>query len=108
VLFRSDLNIRSRVNELRCSFEQLLTEKLGVRQETLARYLLDVIETPIAEVHRGHKLCQEYRYADTMNGASESVKMPSKLEAVEKLVKMAGWNAPEKVEQKLIVEIEKL
>lgn len=101
-------NVRLRVEELRCSFDRLLVEKLGVKQETIARYLLDVIETPVAEVTRGHKLCQEYHYAETMHGVVEKVKMPSKLEAVEKLVKMAGWNAPEKVEQKLIVEIEKL
>lgn len=101
-------NVRVRVEELRCSFDRLLVEKLGVKQETIARYLLDVIETPVAEVTRGHKLCQEYHYAETMHGAVEKVKMPSKLEAVEKLVKMAGWNAPEKVEQRLTIEIEKL
>jgi len=101
-------NVRVRVDELRCSFDRLLVEKLGVKQETIARYLIDVIETPVSEVTRGHKLCQEYHYAETMHGAVEKVKMPSKLEAVEKLVKMAGWNAPEKVEQRLTIEIEKL
>ncbi len=101
----ADLNIRSRIEELRLSFEELLTKRLGVTQESIARYLLDVIETPVSDVHKGHKLCQEYQYTEHMNGANEKVKMPSKLEAVEKLVKMAGWNAPEKVEQKLIVEI---
>lgn len=104
----ADFNIRSRVDELRVSFEELLVKRLGVRQETLARYLLDVIETPVADVHKGHKLCQEYQYSEHQHGVNEKTKMPSKLEAVEKLVKMAGWNAPEKVEQKLTVEVIKL
>lgn len=104
----ADPNVRLRVDELRCSFEEVLINRLGVKQETLARYLMAVIQTPLADVTVDHELCQEYSRTDGDKVTTEKVKMPSKLEAMKQLVAMAGWNAPEKSEQKVTIQIEKL
>ena len=87
-----------RVQELRRDFADVLENRLGVRRETIARYLVAIITTPISEVHKAHEMCQEYSEAPNQFGTIVKCKMPSKLDAVEKLVKMAGWHAPQQIE----------
>lgn len=101
----ADFNVRSRVEELRSSFEEILVDRLGVKQETLARYLMAVIQTPLADVTVDHELCQEYSRTDGDKVTTEKVKMPSKLEAMKQLISMAGWNAPEKTESTTTVVV---
>ncbi len=43
-------------------------------------------------------LCQEATQITNEKGATTRIKMPSKLEAVEKIVKMMGWNEPDKLD----------
>jgi hypothetical protein len=124
--------VAARVGELRQSLRTVLADRLGVRQETIARFLLGIIETPVGEIspqspecqaqspecQAQSPECQEYKRTrrvvghgdDAVEWEIEQIKMPSKLEALNLLNKMAGWNEPEKLEHggKLIVEIRKL
>lgn len=112
----SDPKISQRVADLRKSFKEVLENKLGVKQETLARHLLSIIETPVGEVTEESPLCQEYTRSRQLIGKgeeaeeweTEKVKTPSKLDAIKELNKMAGYYAPEQVESKLEVVIRKL
>ena len=94
----ADAKVASRVSELRRDFSFALENRLGVRRETLARFLVSVIETPPSEVDANSPLCQEHTETTSVYGTSRRTKMPSKLDAVEKLIKMAGWYAPQKIE----------
>lgn len=90
--------IKTRVEQLRTSFRKVLEERLAFRQESMARYLVDILETPIGEVNADHRLCQEHSRIDSEKSSSERFKMVSKAEAAKILNAMAGWNAPEKKE----------
>lgn len=104
----ADDNVSLRVAELRMSFREVLEKKLGVRQETIARFLVSVMETPgeevantpysplVQEIKRSRKVVG--RGEDAEEWETEQVKMPTKMDAAEKLNKMAGWYEPEKVE----------
>lgn len=102
----SDPKISQRVSDLRKSFKEVLENKLGVKQETLARHLLSIIETPVGEVTEESPLCQEFTRTRQKVGhgeeaeewETEKVKTPSKLDAIKELNKMAGYYAPERVE----------
>lgn len=63
-------------------------------------FLCDILETPIGEVGPSHVLCQEYR--ELGNSGGRVVKMPSKLDAFDKLAKMCGWYEPEKKEHRIV------
>lgn len=82
--------VAERVKMLRTNMRRVLEEKLGVKQETIARYLMEVLETPVGDVEEGHRLAQEQ--------GKFGMKMFSKAEAAKILNQMAGWNAPEKVQ----------
>ncbi len=94
----ADAKVMLRVRELRGEFAKVLENRLGVRRETIARYLVAIMQTPVGEVKESHELCQEYSETTSTWGTSYRCRMPSKLDAVEKLIKMAGWYEPEKVE----------
>ena len=109
----SDLKIASRVAELRTSFREILEKKLGVRQETVARFLLSVMETPVEEVCENSALAQEVKRSRKFVGKGEDaeeweieqVKTPSKMDAAKELNKMAGWYEPEEVKHSGTIEI---
>lgn len=101
--------VKLRVAELRTSFREVLEQKLGVRQETIGRFLVSVIDTPVEEVVPNSPLAQEIKRSRKVVGRGEDaeeweveqIKTPAKLDAVEKLAKMAGWYEPEKQEVKV-------
>lgn len=66
-------------------------------QRTL-EYLVEILETPAGAVDERHRLCQEVQESTTRTGTTVKVKMPGKLEALEKLIKLRGWYQPDKVE----------
>lgn len=109
----SDTKIAQRVSELRTSFRDILENKLGVKQETIARTLLAIIEIPIGDVDETHSLAQEVKKTRKFKGKGEDaeeweveqIKTPSKLDAIDKLNRMAGWYEPEKQEHSGAVEI---
>ena len=84
----------------------MLEQKLGVRQETIARFLVACMETPVEEVAENSPLAQEVKRSRKFVGKGEDaeeweveqVKTPSKLDAAKELNKMAGWYQPDKVE----------
>lgn len=101
----ADAKVELRVEELRTSFRDVLEKKLGIRQETIARFLAAVIETPVEEVVPDSSLAQEVKRSRKMVGKGEDaeeweveqIKTPSKLDAAKELNKMAGWYEPEEV-----------
>lgn len=109
----SDLKIASRVAELRTSFREVLEKRLGVRQETIARFLVGVLETPVEEVSENSPLAQEVKRSRKFVGRGEDaeeweieqIKTPSKMDAAKELNKMAGWYEPEEVKHSGSVEI---
>lgn len=112
----SDPMVSQRVAELRTSFREILEKKLGVRQETVARFLLSVMETPVEEVCENSALAQEVKRSRKFVGKGEAaeeweieqVKTPSKMDAAKELNKMAGWYEPEEVKHSGTVEIQGL
>lgn len=109
----ADAKIALRVSELRTSFREVLEKKLGVRQETVARFLLSVMETPVEEVCENSVLAQEVKRSRKFVGRGEDaeeweveqIKTPSKMDAAKELNKMAGWYEPEEVKHSGSVEI---
>lgn len=93
----ADINVALRVQELRMSFREVLEKKIGFKQETAARFLAEVIMTPLSEVTVSSPLCQEWSRVDGEHSSTERIKMPSKLDALDKLNKMAGWYEADKV-----------
>lgn len=97
--------IQARIAELRVTFKECLEQKLGIRQESVARFLHTIIETPVGSVDENHPLAQEMqrtrravgRGEDAEEWETEKIKIPSKTEAASLLNKMAGWNADEKL-----------
>lgn len=109
----SDPKVSQRVAELRKSFREILEHKLGVKQETVARFLLSVLETPVEEVCENSVLAQEVKRSRKFVGRGEEaeeweveqVKTPSKMDAAKELNKMAGWYEPEQVRHNIVVQI---
>ena len=88
----ADPKIAQRVKELKRSFREMLAEKFGIRAETIARILVEVIETPIGELDENHPLTEVFRrnkYGTTIRGMS-------KMGAIHMLCKMAGFYEAEK------------
>ena len=94
----ADPNIASRVDELRVIQGKIIEKKFGMSREEMIAFLVDAVKTPVGEANETHHLCQEYTETTGPNGTSHKYKMVTKLDAAEKLIKMAGWYAPEKIE----------
>jgi hypothetical protein len=97
----ADVKISSRVAELQKLANDTLEKRLGWNKEKALTYLVEVLETPIGEVDKLHRLAQEYR--DTEDGTT--IKLPSKADAMKQLAVMCGWNEPEQVRHNIIVQI---
>ena len=93
-----------RVNKLKGIQEEIITEEFQVSREDMVRYLYDVMTTPVGEIDSDHILAQELTRSRRVRGRGEDgeeweterIKMPGKMEAADKLIKMAGWYAPDK------------
>jgi len=107
----ADVKVASRVAELRIGFRKLLEDRLGVSRETIARYFVSILETPVGEVDENSSLCQEYRRTRRIrsqgNGTeeweTEQIKMLSKMDAAKQLAQLCGWNEPEQSDGKIEV-----
>jgi hypothetical protein len=53
---------------------------------------VEILETPIGEVDKLHRLAQEFRDTEDCS----QVKLPSKADAMKQIAAMCGWNDPEK------------
>lgn len=95
----ADVKISSRVAELQKLANDTLEKRLGWNKEKALSYLVEVLETPIGEVSKDHRLAQEYRDTEDCS----QVKLPSKADAMKQLAVMCGWNEPE--QHKLEVEV---
>ena len=82
--------ICARVAELK----EAQSQKSELSRDQLREFLTEVILTPAGKVDEQSRLCQSYRITQEVR----EIRMPDKLRAVEQLVKLCGWNAPEKLE----------
>ncbi len=121
----SDLNIASRVEELQKKARDTLEKRLGWSKEKAVAYLVEVLETPVGELHNMHRLTNEmtvenrggsrgklYRGNAPEGNEQQSedvevvkLKGISKADAMKQLAAMAGWNEPEKIEHSGTTEI---
>ena len=85
--------ISLRVHELRREVRALAAKNFAMTKVTMLNWLKSIIDTPVGEVTVGHALAQEYSTNDT----GTRVKMPGKLEAAEKIIRMMGWNEPDQL-----------
>lgn len=87
-------NVAKRVGELRKSFKDFLDQELGLRQETVVKYLVDAMYTPHSEITPDHHLCAGV----TPGKFGDKIEAVDKLGATGLLLSMTGWKAPEKTE----------
>jgi hypothetical protein len=114
--------VAARIDEIRSQAGELADKVIGFNKEQLITFLVEVIKTPIGQVHANHHLCQEHvtdvlevggsrgklkrGEAEEGNESASApatvlrvkVKMPGKIDAARLLATVCGWNAPAKVE----------
>ena len=103
----ADPKVKQRVAELRIEFREALENRLGVRRETIARKLVEIVEASPEEIAgiKNSPLVQKLKRKRRVVGRGEDkeeweleeIETPSKLEALKELNKMAGFHAPEEV-----------
>jgi hypothetical protein len=65
-----------------------------INREQLLDFLFEVMLTPAGKAHEDHRVCQAFRFSEQMRW----LKMPDKLKAAELVIRINGWNDPERVE----------
>ena len=88
----ADAKVSARVEELQNLANDTLEKRLGWNKEKALSYLVEILETPIGEVDKLHRLAQEFRDTEDCS----QVKLPSKADAMKQIAAMCGWNDPEK------------
>lgn len=78
--------------------EEARSSAVATKREVM-EFLTAVMNTPIGEVTPLSRLAQEHQ-AGTEN-SGEKIKMPSKLDAIDKLARLNDWYAAEKVDHKI-------
>jgi len=86
--------VKDRIMEL----QKETAKKALIEIEDVLKYAIAVMNTPVGDVSKTHKLCQEYSETTGEMSSSVRFKMPDKLAAMEKIIKIMGWYAPEKQE----------
>lgn len=94
-----NVGIRDRIAELK----KAGADKVVFTIEDALKLAIEIINTPAGEVDRNHRLCQEYSETIGEMSSSKRFKMPDKLAALEKIIKMKGWYAPEKNEHSIAI-----
>lgn len=84
--------VAARIAEIRKQCDELCT----MSKEEAIDFLVECIRKPIGEIDTAHRLAQEYQEPGEHSGGR--IKMPAKLDALDKLAKLCGWYAPEKKE----------
>ncbi len=69
-------------------------QKRELSRDELREFLTEVILTPAGKVNEQSRLCQSYKVTPEVF----EIRMPDKLRAVERLVKLCGFNEPAKME----------
>ena len=91
--------VKARVAELQGKAAEGVVRKI----EEVAKFCEDVIFTPLAGLDENSPLVQEVHYEQMRGKGSENretvkIKLPSKLDAIDKLAKLRGWYAVEKIQ----------
>lgn len=79
------------ITKLRERDKRAIEERLGFTKEQAMADLVGAWQTPIGEIDEWHPYCQEKTVTESENGTITKLKSVSKMEALEKLAKMAGW-----------------
>lgn len=114
--WKNPKKVRDRASEIaaRCRprIEELQTVSasgLVASRQELAEYLTSIIRTPIGDVTPKSALAQEHtKRSFGEDGEVETLKVPSKLEAVAQLCKLMGYNEPDKTQDTRRFEIDLL
>lgn len=97
--------VRHRIVEL----QTVTASGLVASRQELAEFLTAIIRTPIGDVSAESALAQEHtKRSFGEDGEVETLKVPSKLDAVAQLCKLMGYNEPEKQEQTHRFEVDLL
>ena len=81
--------ICKRVAELKAA----QSRRANYRETQVREFLAAVIQTLAGKVDEQSRLCQSYK----VTPEARQIRMPDKLRAVEQLVKLCGWNEPDKL-----------
>lgn len=100
----ADRNVATRVEELQKLAETTLEKRLGWDKEKALSYLVEILETPVGEVDKLHRLAQEYKDTEDCT----QVKLPSKADAMKQISTMCGWNSPTEVKHSGSIGLENL
>ena len=91
----ADGKVKVRIAELR---EAAASEAVASRQE-LAEYLTRVVRCSLSLLPEESDLVQSRRVVDSERGCTTTLTVVGKIEAVDRLCRMFGYYAPEKVEE---------
>lgn len=79
--------------------QERLSERSRIKKWQLLEFLSDVITTPVGEVDENSALVQEVTRDEVGEETVRTkIKMVGKIDAVDRLVRLLGWNMPEKIE----------
>ena len=67
------------------------------KAEALA-LLAEIARTPAGEVNPGDKICQSVKRTEGDGWSSVEIKLPGKIEAINTLARLCGWNEADKHE----------
>lgn len=90
----TNANIQARVSELRAE----IAERAVIDKAEIVNFLASVIRTPISEIDATSPLCQEHTISEVDGRRTERLRTVPKIQAVERLCKMCGWDQPDKVD----------
>ncbi len=93
-----DTQVALRVKFLQKKVEDKVTDEFAWDKVDTLKWCLEIAQTPIGKVDQDHPLCQEYSRTDGNDSTTVRYKMPAKLEAMEKIIKIRGWYEPDKVQ----------
>ncbi len=86
--------------------QERLSERSRVKKWQVLEFLSDVITTPVGDVDENSALAQEVTRDEIGEETVRTkIKMVGKIEAIDRLARMLGWNEPEKHEVELEIVI---
>lgn len=79
--------------------KEILSERMRVKKWQVLEFLSEAITTPIGEVDETSTLAQEVTRDEIGEKVIRTkIKMVGKLDAIDRMAKLLGWYAPQKVE----------
>jgi phage terminase small subunit len=86
------------IQELREWDEDVMQSERIITKQELLEFLTRTIRTAAGAIDRDDPLCQSYKDTVGQYSSTHEIKLPDKLKAAERVCKIMGWDAPEKIE----------